>query len=426
MRKSIVIGSDRDLRSWLFEAEEAPAGGAPAGGAAAGDAPAGGAAPLDDAKLKEYESLMAMPFGQEFVSKLSELIKDDKVTAFLNAGLADGNAADDKISVKRGPIVVNSLKPTQSEIDLKGSVGWPFKNPGTIAGILAGKAGVINSPLVVSNGYVIDGHHRWSQVYCLNPSATIDCIDFVGFKSPGQALKMVDLAIAAKIKRLPTANVEAGFNIYDLRSNPANILNLFAKGGGTYMPLAFANACVAGGMKFSDGQQLLQQAIALAKATKISPERDAAGALAAKDAPKKNKTTYDRLKDYKKNTPAPAPLTEDRRGDVGDQNLASPSSSPAPFGSPSSSPSSGPAEAWANVACTIVDNCVSLPKPGIFPRPIMPQTDDAAGFGGSLEAGEVNISTPFAQGDKAETIKEGRLVYGFERRSSLPGIRRRY
>lgn len=407
MRKSIVIGSDRDLRSWLFEAEEAPAGAAPAG-----DAPAGGAAPLDDAKLKEYESLMAMPFGQEFVSKLSELIKDDKVTAFLNAGLADGNAADDKISVKRGPIVVNSLKPTQSEIDLKGSVGWPFKNPGTIAGILAGTAGVINSPLVVSNGYVIDGHHRWSQVYCLNPSATIDCIDFVGFKSPAQALKMVDLAIAAKIKRLPTANVEAGFNIYDLRSNPANILNLFAKGGGTYMPLAFANACVAGGMKFSDGQQLLQQAIALAKATKISPERDAAGALAAKNAPKKNKTTYDRLKDYKKNKPAPAPLTERRRGDVGDQNLAS--------------PSSGPAEAWANVACTIIDNCVSLPEPGIFPRPIMPQTDDAAGFDGSLEAGEVNISTPFAQGDKAETIKEGRLVYGFERRSSLPGIRRRY
>ena len=41
MRKSIMIGSDRDLRSWLFEAEEAPAAGAaPAGAAPAGAAPA--------------------------------------------------------------------------------------------------------------------------------------------------------------------------------------------------------------------------------------------------------------------------------------------------------------------------------------------------------------------------------------------------
>ena len=408
MRKSIVIGSDRDLRSWLFEAEEAPAGGAAAGGDAT----------LDDAKLKEYESLMAMPFGQEFVSKLSELIKDDKVSAFLNAGLADGDPEDDKITAKRGAIAVSSLKPTQNEIDLKGSVGWPFKNPGTIAGILAGTAGVINSPLVVSNGYVIDGHHRWSQVYCLNPSATIECIDF-GFKSPDMALKMVDAAIAAKIKRIPTANVEAGFNIYDLRSNPANILNLFAKGGGTYMPLAFANACVAGGMKFSDGQQLMQQAIALAKTTKISPERDAAGAAAAKNAPKKNKGVYDRLKDYQKKAgaapagaaPAGASLAEARREDVGDQNLPTPEDEPATN--------------WAKVACTIIDNCVALPDPGQFPRPIMPQTDDAAGYDAALSGGSVNIAAPFTQGDKAQ-IKEGRLVYGFERRSSLPGIRRRY
>ena len=412
MRKSLVIGSDRDLRSWLFEAEEAPAGAAPA-------APAGGDATLDDAKKDEYESLVKMPFGQEFVSKLSELIKDDKVTAFLNSGLADGNPADDKITVKRGAIAVSSLKPTQNEIDLKGSVGFVFNNPSMAAGSLAGAAGIVKSPLIVSNGYVIDGHHRWSQVYCINPSATIDCIDF-DFKSPGEALKAVDLAIAAKIKRLPSANVEAGFNIYDLRSNPANILNLFAKGGGTYMPLAFANACVAGGMKGSDRQGLFQTAMDLAVRTKISPERDAAGAAAAKDAPKKNKDVYDRLKDYKKKAgaapagaaPAGASLAEARRGDVGDQNL--------------NAPGFQPAQAWATVACTIVDNCVSLPKPGIFPRPIMPQTDDAAGFDGSLEAGEVNISTPFAQGDKAETIKEGRLVYGFERRSSLPGIRRRY
>ena len=48
MKKSIVIGSDRDLRSWLFEQDQggaAPAAGAaPAGAAAPGAAPAAGAA----------------------------------------------------------------------------------------------------------------------------------------------------------------------------------------------------------------------------------------------------------------------------------------------------------------------------------------------------------------------------------------------
>jgi hypothetical protein len=56
----------------------------------------------------------------------------------------------------------------------------------------------------------------------------------------------------------------------------------------------------------------------------------------------------------------------------------------------------------------------------------MPQTGTGDGGPGpeglvaALKDGEINSDKPF------DIVKEGRLVYGFERRSSLPGIRRRY
>ena len=34
-------------------------------------------------------------------------------------------------------------------------------------------------PMVIfNNKYIIDGHHRWSKIYCANKNATVFCLNF--------------------------------------------------------------------------------------------------------------------------------------------------------------------------------------------------------------------------------------------------------
>ena len=71
----------------------------------------------------------------------------------------------------------------------------------------------VGGPVVTYNGkYVIDGHHRWSQVYAANPDAKVPTIDIRGNLKPSEMLKVVHAAIAAATGDLPTSNPE-GINI---------------------------------------------------------------------------------------------------------------------------------------------------------------------------------------------------------------------
>jgi hypothetical protein len=60
--------------------------------------------------------------------------------------------------------------------------------------------------------YVIDGHHRWSQVYAANPNASMENLDIKGNLPPTEILKIVHAAIAAKIGEVPSADPK-GINI---------------------------------------------------------------------------------------------------------------------------------------------------------------------------------------------------------------------
>jgi hypothetical protein len=151
----------------------------------------------------------------DFVSQFKKIAADPKVQAILKAGLTDGDPEDEKINYSKTSLPVLNLLPTQSEIGFDQSIVNILTNKfKSVASILDGTADV-GGPIVTYNGkYVIDGHHRWSQVYAGNPNAKMEALDIQGDLKPTEILKLVHAAIVAKMGQLPGANPK-GINILD-------------------------------------------------------------------------------------------------------------------------------------------------------------------------------------------------------------------
>jgi len=118
-------------------------------------------------------------------------------------------------------IVASELIQTQSEIDINGSIGYPIEHlPHEIFDILEAKESqplVINNKSIITCGngkYIIDGHHRWTQVLLLNPQAKMQCIN-IDLDSPLKTLKAIQLGIRVTKIKLPSAKVE-GKNLIKL------------------------------------------------------------------------------------------------------------------------------------------------------------------------------------------------------------------
>jgi hypothetical protein len=175
---------------------------------------------LQDLIGKEYAS---------FVAELQQKIKDPKFQKFLKMGIEkyDGNAQDDVVEVGTPDIPVKQLFPTQSQIGLADSLGWTSKNNPTGAGKTAGLgsgAANVGGRIITANGkYVVDGHHRWSQVYLLNPEASIPTHNFTVKGDGKSALKLAQLAIAAVDGGLPLQPADAATDIYATNGDPEAI-----------------------------------------------------------------------------------------------------------------------------------------------------------------------------------------------------------
>ena len=149
----------------------------------------------------------------DFVNQFKSIASDPKVQAILKAGATDGNPKDEQLTYAKGNIKVAGLLPTQAEIGFDQSIANILTDQyGSLKSILAGSADV-GGPIVTYNGkYVIDGHHRWSQVYAANPKASMENLDIKGNLKPTDILKIVHAAIAAKVGKVPSANPQ-GINI---------------------------------------------------------------------------------------------------------------------------------------------------------------------------------------------------------------------
>lgn len=150
-----------------------------------------------------------------FVQKLGELADDPKFVAAMKGGVIDGNPNDEKFTFDSPKFLpVSQLIPTQKEIDVEKSLKYPLSGeyPRLTREIMEGKAVTVKGPIVTLNDkYIIDGHHRWSQVYVSNVDCKIECMNIETKQTdPLLVLKAVQIAIAASIKEVPTAVVEGG------------------------------------------------------------------------------------------------------------------------------------------------------------------------------------------------------------------------
>ena len=162
------------------------------------------------------------------IGMLNQMAQDDKFRVFVDTAFGgDSNEALGSVTLRESKEYKNtkSLASTQSEIDITKSLAWGLRGGlgsepnaqiavANIDKIMAGDDVKLGegegSPIVTSGSFIIDGHHRWSQVYCFNPSATMDAVDFrARGMSPLRMLKaMQDCIAAIKKDKLPQAIVE--------------------------------------------------------------------------------------------------------------------------------------------------------------------------------------------------------------------------
>jgi hypothetical protein len=158
---------------------------------------------------------------EDYIQKLNELLKDPKTASLLEDAFG-GSIGNVQLKYGKKNLPVQQLNPTQAEIDLKNSVLYPLCHPECIPNFFK-PAVELSIPLITFNdNFIIDGHHRWSQGMCFNPSCKMVSINFKGSLSATQMLKATQGAIAAYMashdkvgEEIPSALVAKGFNIFD-------------------------------------------------------------------------------------------------------------------------------------------------------------------------------------------------------------------
>jgi len=173
-----------------------------------------------------------------FIQKLGDNINDPKFRQAIKS-IAD----KDPIQTTDISPKVTDLSPTQNEIDVDKSLKFPLTNATSAAVCLKGGAVSIAGKNIVTGGggkFIIDGHHRWSQLYCMNPDASITAMDITNITDPIAGLKATQLGIAGDIGKVPTAKVE-GQNLlkmgkdalvaYVIKTVTPEVLEEFKKAG---------------------------------------------------------------------------------------------------------------------------------------------------------------------------------------------------
>ena len=169
---------------------------------------------------------------EAFIADLNTLATDSKIAKLRDAIIEKFNSPDGLSVEFSGKVAmdIKNIHPTQFEVDMEKSLAYPLKKkPEGIKVAFSGQPVLIaNTPLVVAEvdgvNYIIDGHHRWSQVYCLNPNAQMVVRVIKSrqlFKTPDDVLKLVQmqLFIAKDGGKLPQATVDSKYNLYTIGEN---------------------------------------------------------------------------------------------------------------------------------------------------------------------------------------------------------------
>ena len=172
------------------------------------------------------------------VTNLEIVSADPKLKLLLSHGFTNGSDENETVDVTiaASEVPVSKMIPTQKEIGTDGSLKniLTGKHPkGTVefADYFAG--GAVKSmpgPFVYQDGdsfYIVDGHHRWSQTYCLNPHASLNCQVLTSSTklTIEEVLKNFQAAIAADTKRNGLGRKPfEGENFFTFATNAASVI----------------------------------------------------------------------------------------------------------------------------------------------------------------------------------------------------------
>jgi hypothetical protein len=166
----------------------------------------------EDEAQEELKSLLKKDYPT-FVKELGDNIKDPKFVAAIKS-----LSSDMPVNTTAITPVCTDLQPTQNEVVMDKSLSYPLKDAASAEACLKGGIVAPAGRSIVTGGggkFVIDVHHRWSQVFCLNPDAKMKAIDLTDIKKPLEALKATQIGIAAQTGTVPTA-AGGGVNLFQV------------------------------------------------------------------------------------------------------------------------------------------------------------------------------------------------------------------
>jgi hypothetical protein len=153
----------------------------------------------------------------EFVSGLNQLVQDKNFLNFLRK--QDPNNPNNSLNIKWSSYRCSDLIPMQNIIGLDDSLAFEFKKPDKTREKASGKLigpesyDYKSRPIITCGKYIIDGHHRWSTVYMLNPQTSIKVRDITNFRDGTSGLKASQLIIAAMKGKVPISEPK-GINVF--------------------------------------------------------------------------------------------------------------------------------------------------------------------------------------------------------------------
>lgn len=166
--------------------------------------------------LKIYDELIDLIQKKDYdetVDFVDDIVKDPKLKFLLSLGFG-GDFSNLKLKLKRTTIPAKRLVPTQNEIGTNETLRYIIE--GKDIDVCFEKSTIVKKPIVTFQGtFIVDGHHRWSQIFVTNPDANIVCIDITGNLSPLSMLKAVQCTIGSNLGHLIRKNIQ-GQNLYDV------------------------------------------------------------------------------------------------------------------------------------------------------------------------------------------------------------------
>ena len=207
-------------------------------------------APYDDSANgfnAVFNDLFGTPTKDVNCKKTPDSCTNLALYTLLSSNGSSRGIPNDAATVKQGFFPVSKLLPSQNEISLSSSLAFPLTDPDSLrTAFNGGNVSVAGRQILTSadGQYIVDGHHRWSQLFLINPYANIGAADIGYVPNPKQALAQTQVALAAQTGWLEetTAGNDNLFTLDEASFNTqvAAIIDNGAKAGQPTKPAVFA------------------------------------------------------------------------------------------------------------------------------------------------------------------------------------------